>query len=90
MVPIATRPVCSPATAATASRADRAPASSARACGSSARPASVRTTRRPVRSNRSAPSSRSRLRIEVLSADCTISSERAAAVKPPSVTTAMK
>ncbi len=90
MVPMATRPVARPVTAATACRASSAPASSARARGTSARPASVSTTRRPVRSNSSAPSSRSRLRTDELSADCTISSRRAAAVKPPSVTTAMK
>ena len=60
------------------------------ACCANARPASVGTTPRPARTNRSVPSAFSSLRICSATAGCETFSAAAAAVKEPSSTVAQK
>ena len=81
IVPTARLPRRSPCTAATASAAADAAARARRASGSRASPAWVSSTRRVLRTNRAAPSSRSRARIDADSPDWTMCSRWAARVK---------
>ncbi len=83
-------PRSTPCTAATASCADRTCARIRSASPSSARPASVSVTRRVVRTNSGARSSRSSARIDADRPDWDTSSRSAARVKCWSSATATK
>ena len=61
---ISTRPLVNPCTAATPARAVASPRTTSLAGSTSARPASVSTTRRPIRWNSSLPRSRSSSRMD--------------------------
>jgi hypothetical protein len=90
IVPIATRPRTSPVSSSTACFDPATAPSAARANGSTAAPASVSVTVRPVRSSSGRPSSRSSCLICALTPGCATCRRSAARVKLASSATATK
>jgi hypothetical protein len=89
-VPIATAPPRSDVSSPTLSVASSSARSARVACSANARPLSVSRTPRPVRRNRSAPSTCSSLRICSATAGCETRSRSAAAVNEPVSAAAQK